>query len=59
MTAALNVVNLVIGKLSVASEVEIIAEEVTHAVNHQEEAAMIVVIVVAEMMAETMDVQKN
>jgi hypothetical protein len=59
MTAALNVENLVIGKLSVASEAVIIAEEVTHVVNHLEEAEMIVVIVVEEMMAETMDVLKN
>jgi len=58
-TVASNVVSLVIGRLNVASEAGITAEEVTHAVNHQEEAATTVVIVVAGTTAEMMDALKS
>lgn len=58
-TVASNVVNLVIGRLNVASEAGITAEEVTHAVNHQEEAATTVVTVVAGMTVEMMDALKS
>lgn len=58
-TVASNVVSLVIGRLSVVSEAEIIAGEVTLAAFLHEEAAMTAVIVAAETMAEKMVVQKN